>query len=162
MENIVNKRRVIDKNEQEILEILAKSDEAKYETLFFDADGDLLSVDEKKQILAPNDTDDPVEKHTLFYKGIQKILNSELPKGKKYKEVKVLVREEINTFLSRGKTKKGGRRGADARMGYVTDMNTAYEAIIEWAANKESAADLYQRFKELNKIYQTLPEQQLK
>lgn len=153
MENTEKKSRILDKKEQEILEILAKADEAKHETLFFDTEGDLLTVDEIKQILVPNDTDDPIEKHTLFYQGIQRLLRRGLPQGRMYKELRDLVREEINTYLSRGKAKKSGRRGADARMGYLTDMNTALDTIIEWTENKGSAADLYQRFKELNKMY---------
>jgi hypothetical protein len=154
MENIENKSRILDKKEQEILEILTKADDVKHETLLFDAEGDILTVDEIKQVLVPSDTDDPIEKYNMFYQGIQRLLKRGLPKGKMYKDACNLVREEINTFLSRGKTKKGGRRGADSRMAYLTDMSTALDAIIEWTENQGSAVDLYQRFKDLNKMYQ--------
>lgn len=153
MEDIKKKRRSPDEKEQEIREILAKADEIRLEDLFIDTDGDVLTVDEIKQILAPNDTDDPEEKYRIYYQGVEKLLRSGLPAGKLYEHVRRVVREEVLTFLSRGKTKKSGRRGADPRMGFLTDMNTAYDALIDWTARNGSATDLYDTFRELNKIY---------
>ncbi len=139
--------------ELEMQSILLKADESRTESLFIDGEGELNTVDEIKHMLIPSDTDDPVVKHEYFYQGIQKILRKELPKGSKYKELRSFIREEINVFLTRGKTKKGGRRGADVRMAYVTDMEMALETLIQWKADRENFTNLITSFVELNKKY---------
>lgn len=154
MKNIVISPRI---EEQEIREIFAKADEVRTENLLVDADGDINMVDELKLILIPNDTDDPLAKYEKYYHGIQKLLKKGLPKGKRYKDIRSNVREEINIFLTRGKQKKNGRRGADSRMSYLTDMDTVLEHLIQWIANFQTTYELYETFKELNKQWTTHP-----
>ena len=149
MKQKVKKTAKSTKTQEEILEILAKAEERQNESLFVDEEGDIQSEDEIKKLIL-EDTDDPELKHELYYKGIQKLLKSGLPKEKKYKEVREIVREEVNTFLAKGKRKKNGYRGADARMGFVGDMEMALDKIISWKANNGTATDLFIVFKELN------------
>lgn len=149
MEQKVKKSKKTTKTENEILEILAKAEEVATESLFVGEEGDVESVDEVRQIIL-GDTDDPESKHELYYQGIQKLLKSGLPTGKRFAEVSELVREEVNTFLARGKRKKNGIRGADSRMGYISDMEAALNQIIEWHEKRGTPVELYNEFKSLN------------
>ena len=67
-----------------------------------------------------------------------------------YEDVRELVREEINTFLSRGKRKKNGVRGADSRMCYISDMEASINQIIEWHEKRGTPVEIYNEFKTLN------------
>ena len=153
MDYLKELKKELTQEELEIQSILLRADENRAESLFIDGEGELNTVDEIKRILIPSDTDDPVLKHEYFYQGIQKILNKELPKGISNKEFRDLIREEINIFLTRGKTKKAGRRGADVRMAFITDMEIALENLIQWKADRESFVNLFTVFSELNKKY---------
>ena len=145
MEQKVKKSDKTTKTENEILEILAKAEEIATESLFVGEEGNVESVDEVRQMIL-GDTDDPESKHELYYQGIQKLLKSGLPTGKRFAE----VREEVNTFLARGKRKKNGIRGADSRMGYISDMEAALNQIIEWHEKRGTPFELYNEFKSLN------------
>ena len=78
-----------------------------------------------------------------------------MPKGEKYESLRELVREEINTFLARGKRKINGKRGADSRQAYLHDMDTALDALIHWSTNAQSTTELYETFRILNQKYDT-------
>lgn len=153
MQNSIKDKENLTQQELEIQSILLKADENRTENLFVNEEGELKTVDELKHILMPSDTDDPVLKHQYFYQGIEKILRKELPKGISNKELRGIIREEVNIFLTRGKTKKSGRRGADVRMAYITDMEVALENLIIWKVNNDSYTNLFMIFSELNKKY---------
>lgn len=138
------------KTQQEIEEILMKTDESPTHKLFIGEEGDLESLDELKRILT-GDVDDPKTKYEIYYKGIQKTLKEELPRGSKYEELRKELREEINTFLAGGKRKINGVRGADSRMGYLPTMEKAFDIIFEWRGNVGTLTELLIKFKELNK-----------
>ncbi len=157
MDNIKNSTRLYDKEEQEIREIFARADDSKTESLFIDNEGDIHLIDEIKQILIPDATDDPSAKYDRYYQGIQKLLKRGLPEGEMYKEARALVREEISIFLTRGKEKKGGVRGADSRQAFLPDMDIALACIITWFSSAQSTFELYSAFKELNKRYLVPP-----
>lgn len=149
----VKKSVALDKIEQEVNEILAQSEVVNTESLFIDAENDIQTIDELKQILIPDHADDPDAKYDKYYYGIQKLLKRGLPKGEKYENVRELVREEINTFLTRGKRKVNGKRGADSRQAYLPDMDVALDALIYWTANAQSTIELYETFRVLNQKY---------
>ncbi|MEN9612314.1 MAG: hypothetical protein RLZZ628_3128 [Bacteroidota bacterium] len=149
----VKKLVVPDKTEQEVNEILAQSEVINTESLFIDAENEIQTVDELKQILIPDFADDPDAKYDKFYYGIQKLLKRGLPKGEKYETLRELVREEINTFLTRGKRKVNGKRGADSRQAYLSDMNLALDALIHWTVQAQSTTELYETFRVLNQKY---------
>lgn len=138
-----------DQSQEEIFDILSKADEKQTEMLFIDEEGMLQSEDEIKKLVL-GDADDPDFKHEIYYSGIEKLLKRELPKGKQYEQVRKIVREEINTFLARGKRKKNNYRGADPRMAYKGDMEIALDIIIAWKARRGTSTDLYNEFKALN------------
>jgi hypothetical protein len=143
------KKKAKSSNEDEILEILAKAELSTSQTLFLDDESELISEDEIKKLI-PNDADNPNDKYNIYYKGIQKLLKMLLPKGKENKEYTDLVREEVNTFLTRGKRKKNGSRGADARMGYYTDMEKAFNVLSECVVSKGTMIDVYNAFRDMN------------
>jgi hypothetical protein len=149
----VKKTIISDKREQEVNEILAQSEVINTESLFIDAENEIQTVDELKQILIPDHADDPDAKYDKYYYGIQKLLKRGLPQGEKYESVRELVREEINTFLTRGKRKVNGKRGADSRQAYLPDMDVALDALIYWTANAQSTTELYETFRVLNQKY---------
>lgn len=151
MENITVIKSVFSNEELEIQEMFAKADEINTEKLFVDSEGDIMTIDEIKQIIIPSDTDNPAKKYEIYYKGIQKLLKNRLPSGTRYKEVNKQIREEINTYLAGGKRKKGNYRGADARMGNLTYMDITLAEIIQWTAVNGSFTDLYSIFNKLNK-----------
>lgn len=153
MKHVQKSDSTLSQQDLEIQEMLAKADESRFESLLIDEEGQVITVDEMKQILIPSDTDDPVLKYDYYYHGIQKLLKKGLPEGDRYKNSRELIREEINTFLARGKRKKLGRRGADSRMGFIPEMEVALENIIQWTAKNESFVELYAIFKKLNEDY---------
>lgn len=136
--------------QREIEDILMRADEAPTLKLFIGEEGDLESLDELKSILV-GDVEDPETKYEIYYQGIQKTLRTELPKGSKYKSLKDEVREEINTFLAGGKRKVNGKRGADSRMGYISDTEKAFDVIFSWKGRGGSIAELLMEFQKLNK-----------
>lgn len=149
MNQKTKKKQETPETQEEILNILSKADERQTEFLFIDEEGTLQSEDEIKKLVL-GDTDDPDYKYDIYWNGIQKLLKSELPKGKKYEQVREVVREEVNTFLAKGKRKKNGSRGADSRMGYKEDMEIALDTIISWKAKRGTSMELYNEFKALN------------
>lgn len=98
--------------------------------------------------------DDPEAKYKAYYQVLQKLLNSYLPKGKKYATIKADVREEINTFLCRGKRKVNNVRGADSRQARLEDMDQAIDILIECINQRKTYFDTFVRFNEANKQWE--------
>ena len=145
-EEILQKKKA---DEQEKLAILAKADEVKDLTLGFDEEGNL---DFKNEIdaLMLDPIDNPEEKHELYYKIINKLLNKHLPKGEKHKVARGYILEEKNTFLTGKRIDSKGIRGADGRMSYIPNMHELINIITEWIATKGSMIDLYIKLRDKN------------
>lgn len=80
-----------------------------------------------------------------------RLLTKHLPKGDRHKDARQLIYEEKNTFLTRGhRIKDNGRRGADGRMAYNSDIEEIINAVTAWITEKGTAFDLYCKLKELN------------
>ena len=138
-----------DNKEFEINQIFQLADELPTTKLFIGEEGDLETLDEMKSIIT-GDTDDPETKYELYYKGIQKVIRSELPKEAKYKQLRDEVREEIAVFLTGGKRKVNGVRGADSRMGRLPLMEKIFEVVFNWRGNNGTPAELYLELRKLN------------
>lgn len=143
-----NKSQEID---YELQSILAAAEMPKVPTLQFDDKGNIELIDELQNLI-PQSIDSPEEKYELFYKVIGKFLRRILPSGESHKKARKIVREEINTFLTRGHRAQNGKpRGADARMGYQEDMKQIADILIECLANNSTPFELYTRVFDLNK-----------
>ncbi|MDN3588044.1 hypothetical protein QWY86_15280 [Pedobacter aquatilis] len=136
--------------ELEKLGILASTENVKGEQLFLNENGNFEKAQELKEMLQGN-TEDPEKKFDIYYKGIQKILISNLPKGKENKLARNYIYEEKNTYLTRGKRKnKFGIRGADGRMGYISDAEEMLQLIMDWIFTNGTMVDLYNKLREIN------------
>ena len=136
--------------EMERESILMKADEVKEETFAFDIDG---QVELKNEIadLVLEQIDDPEAKYNLYYNVIERLLKKYLPKGEEHKQAREWIREEKNTFLTRGHGKdEKGIRGADGRMAYIPDINEIVNIITEWITSKGSLFELYTKLRDLN------------
>jgi len=149
MKKFINKNGE-NERQREIDEILLRTDESPTTSLFIGEEGDLETLDELKSIIL-GDADDPDTKYDLYYHGIDQVLRKELPKGSKYKEMRLELREEINTFLANGKRKVNGKRGADCRMGTLPLMEEAFTIIFTWRSTGANPAVLYNKFRDINK-----------
>lgn len=138
----------------EKLEILQKAKETQGKQLTINIeDGGLKEIDELKELIDQK-FDNPEEKHSLFYNGIQNLLKKYLPKGKEYAEQRKIIHEEKLIFLNRGEAlKPDGTRGSDSRMTYAEDMNEMAKLISDWVLTSQDFVDLYLRLYELNEKY---------
>jgi hypothetical protein len=138
----------------EKLEILQKAKETQGKQLTINIeDGGLKEIDELKELIDQK-FDNPEEKHSLFYNGIQNLLKKYLPKGKEYAEQRKIIHEEKLIFLNRGVAlKPDGTRGSDSRMTYAEDMNEMAKLISDWVLTSQDFVDLYLRLYELNEKY---------
>lgn len=142
----------VSQEQKERLELLQKADEvaSKGQQLKIDDTGEITSESELKD-WAIQDTDDPEEKFKLYYDGIMKLLREHLPKGKPFETARAIVYDEKNIYLTRGKKKDSkGIRGADSRMGFITDIEVVLRATINWVIEKGTMTDLYQIYYDLN------------
>lgn len=141
-------------NKLEILEILQQAKETQGKQLTIDIqDGELKEVDELKELIDQK-FDNPEEKHSLFYNGIQNLLKKYLPKGKQFAEQRKIINEEKLIFLNRGAAlKPDGTRGSDSRMTYAEDMNEMAKLISDWVLTSQDYVDLYLRLYDLNEKY---------
>lgn len=141
-------------NKLEILEILQQAKETQGKQLTIDIqDGELKEVDELKELIDQK-FDNPEEKHSLFYNGIQNLLKKYLPKGKEFAEQRKIINEEKLIFLNRGAAlKPDGTRGSDSRMTYAEDMNEMAKLISDWVLTSQDYVDLYLRLYDLNEKY---------
>ncbi len=138
------------KQELEQAEILLNSNSDKEEVFAFDDDGDLIVKREIADITLEA-IDNPQEKYQLYYNVLNKLLQNNLPKGEEFKSVREYIYEEKNTFLTRGhRIQKDGRRGADGRMSYITDINEIINVVSSWIVRRGTLFDLYASLRELN------------
>lgn len=139
------------KQELEQAEILMNANRDREEIFAFGDDGDLII---KKEIadITLEAIDNPEEKYELYYKVLNKLLLNNLPKGEDFKQVREYIYEEKNTFLTRGhRIQKDGRRGADGRMSYISDINEIINVISSWIVRRGTLFDLYASLRDLNR-----------
>jgi len=138
----------------EKLEILQKAKETQGKQLSINIeDGELKEIDELKELIDQK-FDNPEEKHSLFYNGIQNLLKKYLPKGKEFAEQRKIIHEEKLIFLNRGVAlKPDGTRGSDSRMTYAEDMNEMAKLISDWILTSQDFVDLYLRLYKKKKKY---------
>lgn len=142
----------LSKEEKERLELLQKADEvaSKGQQLKIDVSGEVVSENELNELIF-KDTDNPEEKYKLYYDGISKLLKQNLPSGKTFEKARQIIFDEKNIYLTRGKKKdSNGVRGADSRMGYLSDLEELMKATIKWVVAKGTMTDLYEVYWNLN------------
>lgn len=149
-DNQKKKERKLSKEDIERLELLQKSDEIKEEQLSIDVDSN-ITLENQAEKLIGQQIDDPVQKFQLYYKGLNKLLTDNLPKGKENEEVRRIIYDEKNILINRGAKKDyKGIRGSDGRMAYLEDLEIAIEIVADWTRKKGSSADLYMAFWDKN------------
>ena len=140
------------KQAQEIEEqsILMEADTIKEEILQIDTEGNIELKNEIGNLLS-GQIDDPEAKYQLYYHVINKLLQKHLPTGKEFAKIRDLIYEEKNTFLTRGHRKdKKGRRGADGRMSYISDIESFITILTEWITSRGTTFELYTKLLDLN------------
>lgn len=146
-------KQTLDEQEMERAAILMKADEIKEETLDFGLDGQIALKNEIADLFLEQ-IDDPEAKYNMYYNVVNRLLRKHLPKGDNNKEARDLIYEEKNTFLTRGHRKDAqGKRGADGRMGYMPDMASLVNVIVEWISSQGTMFELYLRLRELNQTH---------
>lgn len=136
--------------DMEIASILMKADDNKEETLDFGMDGQVALKNEIADLYLEQ-IDNPEEKYNLYYNVTNRLLQKHLPKGDEYKEVRDLIYEEKNVFLTRGHRKDAsGRRGMDGRMAYVSDIGELIDVVTKWITSKGTSFNLYMALRDLN------------
>lgn len=149
-----NKKKIIERNlskeDIERLELLQKSEEIKGEQLVLNMDSELAMENEAEKLLGQK-IDDPVTKFQLYYNGLTKLLKDNLPKGKKFEDVREIIYEEKNILINRGAKKdKKGIRGSDGRMAYLEDLEIAIKIVADWTSKKGTSAELFMMFWDKN------------
>ena len=130
--------------------ILMEADKIKEEILQIDTEGNIELKNEIGNLLS-GQIDDPEAKYQLYYHVINKLLQKHLPKGKKFAKIRHLIYEEKNAFLTRGHRKdEKGRRGADGRMSYISDIESFITILTEWITSRGTTFELYTKLLELN------------
>lgn len=138
--------------EAEKEELLRRSKENRHIQLQLDGTtGELREVDELRELIGKQ-FENPQDKYNAYYKGIQKVLMTYLPKGLKFKEARDIIYDEKNVFLNLGKKKSdnNGVRGSDGRMTYQPVMNEVVDLIVKWVANSQNPFTLYNMLYDLN------------
>lgn len=149
-DNQKKKERKLSKEDIERLELLQKSDEVKGEQLSIDVDSKIKLENQAEQLIGQQ-IDDPVQKFQLYYKGLNKLLKDNLPKGKENEEVRRIIYDEKNILINRGAKKdERGIRGSDGRMAYLEDLEIAIQIVADWTRKKGSSTDLYMAFWDKN------------
>jgi len=142
--------KIDEKIELEKLEILSKSRQTKGEQLSIDGKGRFKSEKELKEY-AVGRIDDPDKKHEIYYKGIQKLLIENLPKGSSFKKLRNIIYDEKNLLINRGKKKnEKGIRGSDGRMAYIDDLEIALNIVMKWVWGKGTPVDIYKKLFDKN------------
>ena len=148
--NVGKKSQTEQQKEEEKLSLLANTENVKGEQLFLKEDGNFEKAKELRELVYAN-AQDPEKKYEIYYKGIQKILVNNLPKGKPNQKARNYIYEEKNTYLTRGKRiNKKGIRGADGRMGYISDAEEMLQIIMDWIFVNGTMVDLYNKLRDLN------------
>lgn len=149
-DNQKKKERKLSKEDIERLELLQKSDEIKGEQLSIDVDSN-ITLENQAEKLIGQQIDDPVQKFQLYYKGLNKLLKDNLPKGKENEQVRRIIYDEKNILINRGAKKDDkGIRGSDGRMAYLEDLEIAIQIVADWTRKKGSSTDLYMAFWDKN------------
>lgn len=149
-DNQKKKERKLSKDDIERLELLQRSDEIKGEQLSIDVDSN-IKLENQAEILIGQQIDDPVQKFQLYYKGLNKLLKDNLPKGKENEEVRRIIYDEKNILINRGAKKdEKGIRGSDGRMAYLEDLEIAIRIVADWTSKKGSSTDLYMDYWDKN------------
>ncbi|WP_037325221.1 hypothetical protein [Salinimicrobium terrae] len=149
-DNQKKKERKLSKEDIERLELLQKSDEIKGEQLSIDVDSNIILENQAEKLIGQQ-IDDPVQKFQLYYKGLNKLLKDNLPKGKENEEVRRIIYDEKNILINRGAKKDDkGIRGSDGRMAYLEDLEIAIQIVADWTRKKGSSTDLYMAFWDKN------------
>ena len=139
-------KKKLSKEEIERREILKKSEEIKEEQLKLDIE-EGVDIENEYQTLLDESIDDPVQKFQLYYKVLNKLLKSNLPKGKENEPLRRIIYDEKNILINRGNKKDDrGIRGSDGRMAYLEDLEIAIEVVMNWVSSKESYQELYMAF----------------
>ena len=130
--------------------ILMEADKIKEEILQIDTEGNIELKNEIGNLLS-GQIDDPEAKYQLYYHVISKLLQKHLQKGKKFAKIRDLIYEEKNAFLTRGHRKdEKGRRGADGRMSYISDIESFITILTEWITSQGTTFELYTKLLDLN------------
>jgi hypothetical protein len=140
----------------ESMELLQRASEKVGRQLTINSDsGELQEIDELKQLIS-KDFENPEEKYAIYYKGIRKLLMDYLPKGKEYKEMRDIIYDEKNIFLSQGKRKSdnNGIRKGDGRMTFQPVMNEILDVVVSWVGSSQNPLSLYKDFYELNEKFE--------
>jgi hypothetical protein len=136
--------------EKEKQEILARSNQPKTQSFALDETGDLVKVRDLKKF-AFGGVENPEKKYEVYYKGLQRLLRKNLPEGKAYAKARSYIYEEKNTYLTRGHRKNpDGIRGADSRMGHLSEAETMLNIVIKWVRRNGTAPELYNTIREMN------------
>jgi len=139
-------KKKLSKEEIERRAILEKAEEVKEEQLKLDIDKGVETENEYKTLL-DQQIDDPVQKFQLYYKILNRLLRSNLPKGKENEPTRRIIYDEKNILINRGHKKdEKGIRGSDGRMAYMEDIELAISIVMEWVNSKGSYHDLYMAF----------------
>ena len=136
----------LSKEEKERREILQKAEDVKEEQLKLDIE-EGINVENEYSALLDQQIDDPVQKFQLYYKILNKLLKSNLPKGKENESIRRIIYDEKNILINRGYKKDDkGIRGSDGRMAYVEDLEIAIQVVMDWVSSKGSYQELYMSF----------------
>ncbi len=126
--------------------ILEKAEQVKEEQLKLDINDGVETENEYKTLL-DQQIDDPVQKFQLYYKILNKLLRSNLPKGKENEPTRRIIYDEKNILINRGNKKdEKGIRGSDGRMAYMEDIELAISLVMDWVNSKGSYHELYMAF----------------
>jgi len=146
----------ISKADLERLEILQRSNEKIGRQLTINSEtGSLEEINELRGLIS-QEFENPEEKYNTYYKGIEKLLRQFLPKGKEFKTVRRIIRDEKSVFLNNGKKKSdnNGIRGSDERMTFQTNMNEILDIIVKWIAESQNSFELYRLLYDLNEKFE--------
>ncbi len=147
----INKiERELSKEDKERLEILHKSEHIKGEQLLINLDSE-LTIENQAETLLGQKIDDPVQKFQLYYNGLTKLLQTNLPKGKDFEDVRRIIYDEKNILINRGAKKDDkGIRGSDGRMAYMEDLEKAIKIVANWTSRKGSPSELFMDYWDKN------------
>jgi hypothetical protein len=96
------------------------------------------------------ETQNPDEAHDLYY-SIQQLLQSSLPQGQQFDDLRDAVYEEKNIYLTGGEKKdEQGIRGADSRQGYLHHLRVMLRIVKEWSRRDASPFDLWSVLRKIN------------
>lgn len=142
--------RKLSKEDLERLDILQKSEEVKGEQLSIGLHAEFFVENQAEKLLGQK-IDDPIQKFQLYYHGLSRLLRENLPKGKRFEDVRRIIYDEKNILINRGAKKdEKGIRGSDGRMAYIEDLEEAIQIVAVWSSRKGTPAELFMAFWDKN------------